>query len=151
VAHPDTLSTMYDLAVVLNQQGSWGEARRLYERLLELQRKAKGESLPQAVSSMNNLAWLLATCEETRLRDAARAVELATQATTLDGGERTCWNTLGAARYRAGDCRGAAQALGKSMDLRKGGDSFDWFFLAMAHWQLGEKDRARARYDQAVA
>jgi serine/threonine protein kinase/Tfp pilus assembly protein PilF len=150
-AHPDTLSTMYKLALVLNKQGSWGEARPLYERLLELQRKAGGQRHPQAAGAMNNLAWLLATCEDTRLRDAARAVELATQATTLDGGEQACWNTLGAARYRAGDWRGAAQALGKSMGLRKGGDSFDWFFLAMAHWRLGEKDRARARYDQAVA
>ena len=36
------------------------------------------------------------------------------------------------------------------MDLRKGGDSFDWFFLAMAHWQLGETDKARKWFDQAV-
>ena len=36
------------------------------------------------------------------------------------------------------------------MELRKGGDSFDWFFLAMAHWQLGEKDKAREWYDRAV-
>jgi serine/threonine protein kinase/Flp pilus assembly protein TadD len=150
-ARPDTLSTMYELALVLNHLGSWGEARRLYERLLELQGQAKRERHPQAAGAMNNLAWLLATCEDTRLRDAARAVELATQATTLDGSEGAYWNTLGAARYRAGDWRGAARALGKSMDLRKGGDSSDWFFLAMTHWRLGEKDRARARYDQAVA
>jgi hypothetical protein len=37
------------------------------------------------------------------------------------------------------------------MELRKGGDSFDWFFLAMAHWQLGNQDQARQWYDQAVA
>jgi hypothetical protein len=27
----------------------------------------------------------------------------------------------------------------------------DFFFLAMAHWQLGEKDEARKYYDKAVA
>ena len=37
------------------------------------------------------------------------------------------------------------------MELRKGGDSHDWFFLAMAHWQLGQKDEARKWHDQAVA
>jgi hypothetical protein len=37
------------------------------------------------------------------------------------------------------------------MDLRNGGDSFDWFFLAMAHWQLGDKDQARKWYGQALA
>ncbi len=41
-------------------------------------------------------------------------------------------------------------ALKKSMQLRHGGDSFDWFFLAMARWQLGDKEEARKAYDQAV-
>ncbi len=41
-------------------------------------------------------------------------------------------------------------ALEKSMELGKGGISFDWFFLAMAHWQLGKKDEARQWYDKAV-
>ena len=36
------------------------------------------------------------------------------------------------------------------MELRKGGDSNDWFFLAMAHWQLSDKEQARKWYDQAV-
>jgi hypothetical protein len=36
------------------------------------------------------------------------------------------------------------------MDLRKGGDSFGWFFLAMAHWQLGEKEMAHKWFDQGV-
>lgn len=39
----------------------------------------------------------------------------------------------------------------KSVQLSKGGDSSDFFFLAMAHWQLNEKDKARAWYEQAVA
>ena len=50
----------------------------------------------------------------------------------------------------AGDWKAAIAALEKSMELRKGGDSNDWFFLAMAHWQLGEKDKAREWYDRAV-
>ena len=36
------------------------------------------------------------------------------------------------------------------MALRKGGDAYDWFFLAMAHWQLGEKGKAREWYNRAV-
>ena len=36
------------------------------------------------------------------------------------------------------------------MELRKGGDSFDWFLLAMSHWQLGDKEEARTWYDRAV-
>jgi hypothetical protein len=41
-------------------------------------------------------------------------------------------------------------ALEKSMEFRNGGDSFDSFFLAMAHWQLGEKENARTWFDHAV-
>jgi tetratricopeptide (TPR) repeat protein len=37
------------------------------------------------------------------------------------------------------------------MELRNGGDSSDWFFLAMAHWQLGNKDRGREFYTTAAA
>jgi hypothetical protein len=44
---------------------------------------------------------------------------------------------------------GGVEALMKSVQLGKGGDNFDFFFLAMAHWQLN--DKARAWYDQAVA
>ena len=40
-------------------------------------------------------------------------------------------------------------ALQKSMKLQ-GENSFDFFFLAMAHWQLGHEDEARTWYDQAV-
>ena len=36
------------------------------------------------------------------------------------------------------------------MMLAKGATSFDWFFLAMAHDQLGHHDEARKLYDQAV-
>ena len=47
------------------------------------------------------------------------------------------------AQYQAGDWKSAIAALEKSMELRNDGDSHDWFILAMAHWQLGEKDKAR--------
>ena len=60
------------------------------------------------------------------------------------------WNTLGAAHYRAGNWKDSMAALAKSMELRQGGDSFDWFFLAMAHWQLGEKGKARDWHDRAA-
>jgi hypothetical protein len=35
-------------------------------------------------------------------------------------------------------------------DNPKGGDAGQWFFLAMAHRQVGEKDKAREWYDKAV-
>jgi uncharacterized protein HemY len=96
------------------------------------------------------LAWLFATCPDPKFRDAARAVELAKEATQLAPKEGNCWGTLGAAHYRARHWNEAIEALNKSMDLGKGGNSFNWFFLATAHWQLGEKDKARQSYEKAV-
>jgi Flp pilus assembly protein TadD len=98
----------------------------------------------------NNLAWFLATCPETKLRDASRAVALAQKAVALAPKAGMIWNTLGAAHYRAGNCKEALAALEKSMELRNGGNSFDWFFLAMTYWQLGEKEKSRAWFDRAV-
>ncbi len=36
------------------------------------------------------------------------------------------------------------------MELSSGGSSIDWFFLAMAHWQLGQKDEARTWFDKSI-
>jgi hypothetical protein len=36
------------------------------------------------------------------------------------------------------------------MQLLSGGDSRHWFFLGMAHWQLGNKVEANKWYDQAM-
>jgi hypothetical protein len=70
--------------------------------------------------SMNNLAELLVKCEAPRLRDPARAVELATQATktTYRPHQAEHWSTLGIARYRVGDWNGALQALNTYMDTK---------------------------------
>jgi tetratricopeptide (TPR) repeat protein len=75
--------------------------------------------------------------------EVKKAIELAPR-------EGFCWNTLGVAQYRAGDWQAAIAALEKSVELRRGGDSFDWFYLAMARWQLGDKQDAHKWYEQAV-
>jgi tetratricopeptide (TPR) repeat protein len=99
----------------------------------------------------SDLAWLLATCPDTKFRNARKAVELAKKAIVLAPKEGNHWNRLGAAHYCAGEWKPAIAALEKSMELRNGGDSFEWFFLAMAHWQLGQKEEARKWNDKAVA
>jgi Tetratricopeptide repeat len=96
-------------------------------------------------------AWALATTADPLERDPAKAVELAKKAVELAPMQGRYWNTLGVAQYRAGDWKAALEALENSMrllpDMR---ESFNTFFLAMAHWQLGEKDKAREWYDRAV-
>jgi serine/threonine protein kinase/tetratricopeptide (TPR) repeat protein len=99
----------------------------------------------------NELAWLLATAADTKFRDGPRAVDAAEKAVKLRPDSGNVWNTLGAAYCCNRDWKKAKWALEKAMKLRKGGDSSDWFFLAMAHWRLGEREQARAVFDRAVA
>ena len=129
-------------ASAYSAQGQYNKAMGDYAKVAEF--------APNNPAWQNGLAWLLATCPDTKLRDPYRAVELATEAVELDPKDKRYPSTLGVAHYRSGDCQAAITALKKSMDLRRGGDSFEWFFLAMAHWQLGEKVEARKWFDRAV-
>ena len=134
----------FDLGLLLARSGRTDEAAEHYGEVLKL-------DLQGGVGPVthNNLAWLLATCPDVQSRDPAWAVELAEKAVELAPKKGHIWNTLGVAQYRAGDWDAAIDALQKSLELQ-GDNSFDFFFLAMAHWQLGHKDEARKWYDRAV-
>jgi serine/threonine protein kinase/Flp pilus assembly protein TadD len=119
-----------------------GQAR---EQLNEAERRIHNDPVAQ-----NEMASFLTTCQTVQLRDAPRAVALAEKAVEQAPKKGEFWNTLGVARYRAGNWQAAVAALEKSRQLRSGGDAFDFFFLAMAHWQLGDKAQARNWYDQAI-
>jgi Flp pilus assembly protein TadD len=101
--------------------------------------------------ALDAVAWALATGPCPRVCDPRRAVTLARKSVALEPKNSDFWNTLGVAKYRAGDWKGAVEALARAAKLRKEGDDFTHLFLAMAHWQLGEKEKARACYDKAVA
>jgi tetratricopeptide (TPR) repeat protein len=131
-----------NLASMLSANGRAGEAVNAFSKVLEW--------APVSALDHNNFAWQLATCADAKFRNPAWAVELAKKAVELAPKEGNCWNTLGVAHYHNADMKAAITALEKSMALRKGGDSFDWFFLAMARRQLGDKTAARKWYDQAV-
>jgi tetratricopeptide (TPR) repeat protein/serine/threonine protein kinase len=129
------------LGAALGHQGKQDEAIACYRKAIALD--------PKLAGPRNNLAWQLATSPDVKARDPARAVELAKEAVGLTPQNGSYWNTLGVAQYRAGDWKAAVEALDKSRQLRNGGDAMDWFFLAMAHWQLGAKEEARTWYDRA--
>jgi WD40 repeat protein/serine/threonine protein kinase/tetratricopeptide (TPR) repeat protein len=115
------------------------------ETQFELLRKGK----PSA-EELNTFAWAIVSRSGASVDTARLASEMAKKAVELNPGAGHMWNTLGIAQYRAGKWKDAIAALDKSRELRKGGDGFDWFFLALAHWQLDSKDEARKWYDQAV-
>ncbi len=75
---------------------------------------------PKDVTSLNNLAWLLATAPEDKLRDGKRAVTLATQACELtEYKEDYILSTLAAAYAETGDFDNAQKWSGKAVELGK--------------------------------
>jgi eukaryotic-like serine/threonine-protein kinase len=100
---------------------------------------------------LNNFAWLMVIGPKPPVGDAKQALEFAKLAVAKAPENGGLWNTLGVAQYRAGNWTDAVDALNQSRTLRKGGDSYDFFFLAMAHWQSGDKEQARDWYKKATA
>jgi tetratricopeptide (TPR) repeat protein len=149
---PDDLSSLWwipleDVASCPDERFRTGW-RALFDKTNEFF-KSKPDA-PGIAGWHNYLAWLLTNYPSLKLGDPGQAVAHAQKAVELAPGSGSYWNTLGVAQYRNGDWKAAIEALMKSVQLDKRHDSFNFFFLAMAHWQLGEKDKARAWYDQAV-
>ena len=126
---PDYVKAHYNLGIALESDGKLDEAVSHYRRAVQLERDHTGahknlgnilvqqdkleEAIthftevlrfkPDLVEVLNNLAWLLATHSDTRLRDASRAVELAERASELTGGQNAeILDTLAAAYAAAG-------------------------------------------------
>ena len=165
-----------NLGIALHRKNQLDEAIAAYRKAIDLDRKTApaytnlGNALrdknqldeaiaayrqaidiaPKEAKVHNGLAWLLATCADQRLRDPATALASAKKAIELDPKNGNYWGTFGTAHYRSGEWQEALGALDKAVSLKQGGNSSDFFFLAMAHRQLGHADQARAWYDKGV-
>ena len=61
-----------------------------------------------------------------------------------------CWNNLGVALYRNGQSSEAVETLEKARAMNGGNDPYHQFFLAMAYWQTGQRDKSLEHYTQAT-
>jgi tRNA A-37 threonylcarbamoyl transferase component Bud32 len=129
----------------------WAMSRKKEARVEFRQAEQRWRGQPSNGPRNAWLAWLLASCPDPEMRKPAEAVKLAKQATMQPrpAGIRP-WQVLGVALYRDGDWKAAIGALEKSQQLNQSGDSIDLFFLAMAHGQLGETEKACRYFGQAV-
>jgi len=58
--HPDTVTSLNDLAVLYWRMGEYEKARPLYQEALEICRKVFGPEHPHTATSLDNLATLYA-------------------------------------------------------------------------------------------
>jgi hypothetical protein len=52
--------------------------------------------------------------------------------------------------YYRGNYELALASLEKSIKIHGSGDSLDWFFLAMTHWQLGHRNEAKKWFSKGL-
>ena len=135
-------SLRLELGQALTALGNDQEAAAEYDRVFQF--------YSRSANGLNNLAWQIVLQPNPKLRNGRAAVKMAEKAVELSPKTGIYWNTLGAAHYRAGNWQEGITALEKSMSLQNGGNSFDWFFLAMANHQQEQLPEAQKWLDQAV-
>jgi superkiller protein 3 len=146
---PSDADAHHWLAVALNRNGRWDDAVVEYREALRL-KPDNVEARNEIARHSNDRAWDLANHADLTQRDYVRALALAREAVEFNAEVGAYWNTLGAACYRTGHWKKAVGALQKSLELTAGGGAIDFYFLAMATWQLDDQAKARQWHTQAV-
>lgn len=152
----------YDRALELNQGywpawHDWGIAcahLEQWDRAVEGYRRAAAMNAegatPHTATTHNDLAWFLATCPNTAIRNGPQALEAAQKALAAAPDSAHILTTLGAAHYRSGDWSAAALELTKSNELaHESRLGHNGFFLAMAYWQMAETAKAAEWFAKA--
>jgi tetratricopeptide (TPR) repeat protein len=88
-------SVLYLRAIAFWQHGEFEKAVKDFDEVISLK--------PQLVSALGSLAWLLATCQDEKVRDGKRAIHIAKDACELTGWKSgSALETLAAAYAEAG-------------------------------------------------
>jgi tetratricopeptide (TPR) repeat protein len=117
------------------ERGDHGRARAAYEQAIG---QGSGD-----VSVLNDLARLLATCTDAKVREGNRAVELATRACGMTGRTHTaCLDTLAAAYAEVGDFARAVQTQTEAIGKFSPGDpELTGFRIRLRLYQAGKPYR----------
>ncbi len=110
---PGYANAHYNLGVVLGHEGRNAEAIAQFKEALDLQ--------PDDPAIQYKLAWVLATAPERSLRDGARALQLATQASRSSGGrDPNILRALAAAYAQEGQFANAVETAQRALELAGG-------------------------------
>ena len=64
--HPDTLASVFNMAIVLERRGQYEHAEAMYRRAADGQEKTLGRNRPDTVKALDNLARILKTTGSTK-------------------------------------------------------------------------------------
>jgi tetratricopeptide (TPR) repeat protein len=105
---PENAALYQDLAILYHNMGKYGEAKKTYERIIDLD--------PNRPVSLNNLAWLLVTVPQEALRDEMRGLDLAKRAVALERSP-VFLDTLAEAYYANGFIQKAIDTIDEAIRL----------------------------------
>jgi len=107
---PDIAGVQADVGRILLRQGRLEQAATHLKKALQIE--------PDMIGPMNNLAWILATHKENRVREPDEAIRLAQRACDLTNNKRPdLLDTLAAAYAAAGRFSDAVEAAEKALKL----------------------------------
>jgi len=109
--NPDDARLQAFLGDVLQSRKAYGQAKEAYEKAIAL--------APENAAALNNLAWMLATCEDRRYFDPKTAVALAERAVRIQDTPQFL-DTLAEAYYAAGNTEEAVAAGKRALQLATG-------------------------------
>ena len=140
---PHFVDAHLGLGEIFELKGKDDEAIDEYQTASRLQ--------PNSADAHNYAAWAVVKKPDRTVRERNEALEHARQAVALGPKDGTFQATLALAEYRAGHWAESVAAAERSIALSNDGQCSNWFFLTMALWRQGAKDRSQSFFDQAAA
>jgi tetratricopeptide (TPR) repeat protein len=105
---------------------------------------------PGTADTFYDYATYLLICPHPKYHDLAQAAEYAQRAIALEPGNGEYWSTLGWAELRREHWKPAQAALEEALSHKTDSVARDRLGLAIALWRQGNRESAKALYDQAV-
>ncbi len=143
-----------NLANVLYEQHKYFDVARVVDRHFPFEMFGEDPAVDAILRSSLNLVasvgWQVAMSHTAGNADHELAARLCKASAKLRGNANDL-NNYGVALYQVGNYQAASQNLEKADGMIEGGDREHRMFLAMAHWQLRNSEKAREYYDQGVA
>ncbi|MDQ6900340.1 MAG: tetratricopeptide repeat-containing protein [Candidatus Dormibacteraeota bacterium] len=159
--HPDTATSLNNLAALLHDQGELATARSLHERALDIRERVLGADHPSTAKSLNNLAALLRGQGElaTARQLYERALDIRERVLGPDHPDTaTSLHNLAAVLWDQGDLASARPLYERALDIRQrvlGADhpstASSLNDLASLLQTQGEPAAARPLFERALA
>jgi Zn-dependent protease with chaperone function len=129
--NPADLGLYENLAMLYQKTEDYTKAVEVYEKILRLD--------PERSLSLNNLAWLLATTDDPKLRDRKRALALAERAVSI---ERipVYLDTLAEAYYENGYRQKALETINEALSKAK--ENKDYYEKQLRKFLSGERRKS---------